>query len=628
MVRLFMKTRILVLSSLVVVFGCDKVERDWSKCNEVNTNCQVGYQCVSHRCLAKDAGPDAPSILDGPGAPTDMAGDRGPSPDASSDSPRKNADTAGSEADSPLTAVDAPVDMASDGPVGDAPRACGSDEDCPSNLPLCLNSLCVQCKSNSDCTSEADGGPDDGGAPRGGFCNLKTNQCVGCLSHADCRDRTPVCSADQTCISCADPAAEEDDCAARNPALPACNPMTGACVQCVRTSDCRAKAGDAGVGDAGQDGGTVGGVCSTKNTCVECTSNNDCTADPARAFCLGNACVGCGSAGTNACTGAKPLCAGTGSKAGQCVECTSNAQCPQAISPVCDSNQCRGCKKDSECSAQAGICALDGSCPKSNVIIYAQNSSKCTSSNRGLGTVDFPYCDLDTAVSAASGNASIVRAMGTVAPSKPLTISRTTPLLITGASASTAIINPPSGYTSPVVSITGGEVTLRDLTVTGGQANGVSVSAGTVHINRCYVLNNAGTGIAVGDGVAFDITNTVIAGNGSTVRSGVTLGSYAGTGITRFAFNTVVDNGYGGVVCAAGYSLTGVLATNNGTLNFSANCLTDSKSSTAAPAFGSNYHLTANSPCVNIGGLACFGQDIDGEPRPNGVACDCGADEY
>jgi hypothetical protein len=624
-----MKTRILVLVSLAVVFGCDKVERDWDKCNEGNP-CRDGRNCVSYRCVSPDAGPDTRPIPDASGTAAEAAIDRPPVPDTSPDASEATADTTGLEPDSPLAAVDAPVDTGLDVPAGDGPRTCGTDEDCPSNLPLCLNSLCVQCRSHSDCTSEADGGQDggsDGGATRGGFCNLKTNMCVGCLSHSDCRDPKPVCGDGQRCVACADPAAQEGACAARNPALPACQATTGTCVQCVRTSDCRGKAGDGGVGDAGRDGGTTGGVCSTKNLCVECTGSSDCT-DPARAFCAGNVCVGCASAGASACTGAKPLCAGSGSKAGQCVECTSNAQCQQATSPVCDANQCRGCKKDSECSAKAGICGLDGSCPGSTAIVYVQNSNKCTSSNRGQGTLDLPYCDLDTAIGAASGGNAIIRVMGSIVPSKALTISRATPLLIAGDSASTTIINPPPGNTDPVISITGGEITLRDLTITSGKGAGISISAGTVHINRCYVLNNAGTGIAVGNGVAFDITNTVIAGNGSTSNSGVTLGSYAGTGPTRFAFNTVVNNGYGGVVCAAGYTLVGILANNNGLLNFSADCSTNATSSTAAPVFGSNFHLTASSPCVNMGGSACLGEDIDGEARPKGVACDCGADEF
>lgn len=628
-----MKTRILVLLSLAAVFGCDNIERDESKCSNVH-GCREGSSCVDHRCVPNGAaGPDASLTRDAAMAPADTAGDRPLAPETRADAPGDALEAYEVASDTPVTTIDAPADVAWDSPMGDGPRTCGDDQDCPSDLPLCLDSVCVQCKSNSDCPSGSDGGADDGGsdggAARGGFCNLLKNLCVGCLKHSDCRDPgKPVCGVTQTCVACANQLAPDDGCTSRNPALPACNPATGRCEQCVRASDCSPRSGDGGVGDAGRDGGVMGGVCSVKNTCVECNSKTDCTADPARPFCVGNACVGCGSAGAAVCTGAKPLCATSGDKAGQCVECTGNAQCLQATAPICEANQCRGCKKDSDCSAQAGICALDGSCPKTTLVTYVQNSSKCTATDRGRGTLDFPFCDLESAITAATGNASMIRLIGTIVSPAGLAITTTRPLLIAGQSAATAIINPALGSTTPVITIAGGEVTLRDLTITGGKDAGISASAGTLHVHRCYVLNNVGTGILVGNGVAFDIANTVIAGNGGTTNSGVTLGTYNGTGPSRFVFNTVVNNGHAGVVCTAGYKLTGILANNNGMLDVSANCITDSTSSTAAPGFGSNFHLTANSPCVNAGGSTCTAQDIDGEARPKGSACDCGADEF
>jgi hypothetical protein len=148
-------------------------------------------------------------------------------------------------------------------------------------------------------------------------------------------------------------------------------------------------------------------------------------------------------------------------------------------------------------------------------------------------------------------------------------------------------------------------------------------------MDRCYVTGNTKNGI-ITDKSAFDIVNTVIANNGGSNFSGVNLGSYTGTGPTRFAFNTVVNNGLVGVACGQTYTLTGILANGNGTANFtSSTCVTNGTTSiSTTPNLGTNYHLTATSPCVNAGGTTCPPDDIDGDTRPIGAACDCGADEY
>lgn len=182
---------------------------------------------------------------------------------------------------------------------------------------------------------------------------------------------------------------------------------------------------------------------------------------------------------------------------------------------------------------------------------------------------------------------------------------------------------------APTVGVNGGDIYIRDLSIAEGKNVGISVTDGTLRMNRCYVLDNVEIGIKTTSS-AFDIVNTVVAGNGDTVAAGVTLGAYTGAGPTRFAFNTVVDNGLIGVACGAAYTLTGILANGNGTADFSSNCITDATTSTALPALSSSpsYHLTATSPCVNAGGSTCPPDDIDGDVRPQGASCDCGADEY
>ncbi|MDX9721084.1 MAG: hypothetical protein RBU37_10060, partial [Myxococcota bacterium] len=84
------------------------------------------------------------------------------------------------------------------------PSGCSSDADCLNpDLPACSDSVCVECTTNSHC-------------PAAHFCNTASNTCVpdsGCKTDADC-----------------------------DGALPICNTATGACVECLRSTDCEGTA--------------------------------------------------------------------------------------------------------------------------------------------------------------------------------------------------------------------------------------------------------------------------------------------------------------------------------------------------------------------------------------------------
>jgi hypothetical protein len=707
-----MNLRIHYVFPLCLLFACDKVERDWSKCSEANSDCKSGYTCSrpSYRCVPLGDGGADVAIPPSDAAAHEVAGADMAKPDAAADIPADVALDAAAdvELDGSVDAADAAADKAVDTRPVDSQGSCGSDIDCPASAPMCLDFRCARCASNNDCADRGDGGSGanvcdttsglcvacakssdctadparpvcvanqcaacssatnecrsknslapvcdsssgkcvgclsndncagsagvsdagtdggtDGGVDGGvvaGLCYLTTKQCVECLAHADCKDPSrPICGVLHTCVGCGLQLAPSDGCPTKNSALPVCMGATGACVECVSGADCH---GDAGTG-----------VCSpTTNKCVECNDNTNCTTDPSRAFCVKNSCTGCQTAGAGACTGAKPMCATTGGSIGQCVECNGDNDCKVGTKPVCDANQCRACKKDLECSgaSQAGVCGLDGSCPAEDAVIYLQNSAACSTSS-GDGTLATPYCSSDEATAHLSATKSIIviKGNGPAYPVGPLTMPSlgSTRLLMAGQS-SARISNLGVG-SHVLVSIAAGDVTLRDLTISGGNDAGISVSGGaTLHMDRCYVLNNQGIGIQI-SASAFDIVNTVIAGNGAAAGGyGVSLGNYSGSP-TNFAFNTVVNNVGGGVFCGApsDYALIGILANGNGPTNF-LNCQTNSTSSTAAPNFGSNYHLTAASPCVNAGGATCPPDDIDDDTRPIGSACDCGADEY
>jgi len=289
-----MKLRIQYVLPLFLLFACDKVERDWSKCAP-GDQCLNGYMCTDASTCVRvpDGGPDVAAPADASGRDVVGGLEVGGGLDVAGSGEVAGREVAGSDAVD--GAVDAPVDAPADAPQFDAEPdvivdtrsvdglgSCGVDRDCPTSAPMCLNFRCAKCAGNNDCAGRA-------GAA---VCEPTSGKCVVCVKSSECTvDPTkPVCVVNQ-CAACSAAASE---CETKNSAAPVCEPTSGKCVQCVATSDC---AGDADGGvDGGADGGVVAGFCDTKtNQCVGCLSSMDCT-DPSKPICgTTQTCVACGS---------------------------------------------------------------------------------------------------------------------------------------------------------------------------------------------------------------------------------------------------------------------------------------------------------------------------------------------
>lgn len=240
-----------------------------------------------------------------------------------------------------------------------------TDSGCSMTSPLCLGAgAAASCQACSDTTV---GGTDLGCAMTAPACSTAsgTNVCVTCEDSATgigtdngCGDGAPICNVGAaggpSCVACL----SATDCADTN----VCT--TEACVSnaCVITP---VDAGETGMcADALVCSGPAG---TTPNSCVQCTSNDQC-ADPT-AFCdtVANTCGPCTAdfSGTGAaCPEANPFCAFTGPTMGVCGRCTTNADCEgHTGGPLCDlvSGGCgTACNVDADCA--------DGEwCPDSRV---------------------------------------------------------------------------------------------------------------------------------------------------------------------------------------------------------------------------------------------------------------------
>lgn len=593
--------RLLIVSPLFLVLaaGCDATRRDWTYCDQKYHDCLKGFTCdlTQERCVPEsDGGTIDTNRTDVP-----------PAVDLGSDAKDAPIGIDGAVVDSSIvdvSIVDAgpPIDLAKpDSRVPDAAGTCSTDNDC------------VGISAGAHCAAN------------------KT--CVACTSSSHCSGNTPFCSAQNTCVSCALSGTVDGGAnAVCSGSTPVCNATGGSCVECVKASDCPS---------AG------------------------------KAFCVQNRCVGCDSpgagasgsvdggvrdagAGGNGCTGtSKPVCVpsnGNHVKAGQCVGCASNSDCP-GNTPICDTTTtftCQACTSDSQCTTGPGVCMFHqgGRCATDAETLYVKNSASCTG---GSGTAASPFCDSQAAISAVTGSKRVIVMRGP--SSDGLSAISSTP-----SGAQISIIGQNGAATaagaSVAIQVTAGDVYVRGLSIVNGNKAGITVESGaTLRMDRCTVTSNKGGGVLVKAGANFDIANSIFENNGpglastTTTFGGVFLGGSApSSGPSRFWFNTIVNNQDRGVICAdTTQALTGMLLYGNMNGDF-LTCVIDGSSKFSSgspipdglsndstnPALDVNNRLTATSRCRDFVAATVVHpvDDVDGEARPKGAKLDCGADEF
>jgi hypothetical protein len=428
---------------------------------------------------------------------------------------------------SPPEALDAPVDAEADVSIVDASQAVDVVVDVA--VDTLVPDAPGTCAVDDDCpTSDLS------------FCI--DGACVACKTSEQCTGGTPICSAVHACVSCAAVAA---GCPATTPACEA---------------------------DSGR--------------CVECLADLDCKGTPSTSFCVGGACVGCGSAASDACAKRDPTktaCLATG----DCGECARDADCMSIAEPICDTatHACRPCASDNECTGTGpGVCMSeqDGRCASDAETIYVGSAGTAGCSDSGVGSAATPYCTAQVAVSAAKS-----RGMPLLIVTGPLTggftgVSLTRSLTVVGRGA---VITPGPGADG--ISIVSGELTLRRVTIRGSAATstGIGISAAptsgnsvTLHLDTCAVTDNPGGGIFL-NGAAFTIANTVVARNGPnpTAWGGIQIQNPPVAGPTTFSLVTIRDNQQVGLACSESIAVAngnaGVLATGNaGGIDISSTC--------------------------------------------------------
>jgi hypothetical protein len=306
-------------------------------------------------------------------------------------------------------------------------------------------------------------------------CDAGVNECIPADGGVDAAGGTGVADANLDVVSIETrgdaPAEAAPECVTaaecKNPLRPICS-GAGRCQPCGSDNSCTGLAS--------------GSKCALTGACVVCLSSATC--DEATPICTSdNRCVACNTQGADATAcktrnAAIPICASTGAKAGQCVECATDAQCEATSKPICDqaTQACRRCQKDLECAVKSaaapGICMShdDGRCATSAESVIVQGG------------------DLQAAInSAVSGGKKLVVVTDN---SDRATFLGPGALSIVGRGATRPSVG---SLSKPGISITGGQIYLRNLLIT-SSAGGILIDGAAFEIDNCEVSrNNTGT---------------------------------------------------------------------------------------------------------------------------------------
>jgi hypothetical protein len=286
----------------------------------------------------------------------------------------------------------------------------------------------------------------------------------------------------------------------------------------------------------------------------------------------------------------------------------------------------------------------DGHCAPATEVAYVEFRNDATCPNPAAdGTAAKPFCTLAEAVAVLSSNRPVLVIRGPVGDRLSINRPALSAVVVGKSNAAGAGASITAGP-STGVQVAGGDVVLRDVTVSGGAAGGrgilvsgasaklrlagVTVSLGTglgvqadtdaeLHMDRCRVEGNSVGGILV-NGATYDIQNTIVASNAYGVKfSAATI-----PGASQFRFNTVAGNAGNATTCDATnvreIAASIVLGVND-------TCAPDTKTITSA-SLSATFHLTARIGCPNGDPANPPDHDFDGDPRPSPI--DCGADQY